>query len=161
MRQNRRRIILYVLSAVTAVALGAELAVIIGEAHDGGTRMGSVPTVPAWAEYVRNTPSHRCLDLHPGDGAVIHAGRNRVVRLYRDDDLIAECGPGASAPHCKTDHGGLHLEWTFDRAGEYGVYRWMTFRAHAPPSQRSFLADLAAEGEHAAFAEAGEIPVRP
>jgi hypothetical protein len=43
MRQNRRRIILYVLSAATAVALGAEPAVIIGEAHDGGTRMGRCP----------------------------------------------------------------------------------------------------------------------
>jgi hypothetical protein len=161
MRQNRRPIILYALSAVTALALGAELAVIIDEAHEGGTRVGSVPTVPAWAEYVRNTPSHRCLDLHPGDGAVIHAGRDRVVRLYRDHDLIAECRPCTPASHCRADHDGLHLEWTFDRAGQYGVYRWMTFRALAPPSQRSFLADLAAEGEHAAYVEAGEIPVRP
>jgi hypothetical protein len=154
MGHRQRRIVVYALISAVSVALGIEFARSVARTH------GEMPMTPATVEYVRNLPAHRCHELHPGDGAVIHADGRVLIRLYRDDDLVAECRPGTSSSHCAADSAGLRLEWTFNRAAERG-YRWLTLGAAAAPSQGSFLADLAATQEHGAYAEHGEISVRP
>jgi hypothetical protein len=154
MRYPSRRVVVYSLISLVSVALGVDFALSVAGSND------STPMDPARIEYIRNRPPHRCLDLHPGDGAVIHADGRVVIRLYRDAELVAECRPGTATSHCASAHGVLRLEWTFDRAAERGYYRWLTFRAAVLPSEGPFLDDLLAAREVGAYAEHGEIPVR-
>jgi hypothetical protein len=146
--------LIYSLISVVSLAIGVEFALTIVRTHD------ATPMVSTRVEYVRNRPTHRCLDLHPGDGAVILADGRAVVRLYREDNLVAECRPSVQSAHCGHDGRWLRLEWTFDRAAEQGGYRWLTFRAVPSPSQGSFLADLTAARERGDAVEYGAIPVR-
>lgn len=72
------------------------------------------PLRPASLELVRNIAKHRCHDLHFGDGIVVHAAADRVVRLYYGDSLLmAECRPGQVSAHCAGDDHGRQLRWTF------------------------------------------------
>jgi hypothetical protein len=152
MQDRRRRMLIYSLISVVSLAIGVEFALTIVRTDD------ATPMVSTRVEYVRNLPTHRCLDLHPGDGVVIHADRRAIVRLYRDDELVAECRLGIASAHCRNDDGRLQLEWTFERAAKYGDYRWLTFRAVPSPSQGSFLADLSAARERRVAVEYGAIP---
>jgi hypothetical protein len=130
----------------------------------------AMPSKPAWLELVRNVGTHRCHDLHPGDGIVVHAAADRVVRLYYDDrPLIAECRPGQVSAHCAFGAHGRQLRWTFSPArhpvsgylGAARVYTWVTLPLYAPPSDGRLERDLDHYRGHGAVPyERGDVPLR-
>jgi hypothetical protein len=130
----------------------------------------AVPSKPAWLALLRTIGDHRCHGLHPGDGIVVHAAADRVVRLYYDGRLLmAECRPGQVSALCAFGAHGRQLRWTFSSAthrvsgyiGAARVYTWVTLPPNAPPSNGRLEKDLDHYRGHGAVPyERGDVTVR-
>jgi hypothetical protein len=131
----------------------------------------AMPSKPARLELVRSIRKHRCHNLHFGDGIVVHAAADRVVRLYYGDALLmAECRPGHASAHCAADDYGRQLRWTFSRRGQplakgrpwaAGVYTWVTLPPDAPPSDGRLDRDLDRYlGHDVVPYQLGDVPFR-
>jgi hypothetical protein len=108
-----------------------------------GSLFVRAPTTPR-IEFRHLIPPHRCTGYHAGDELRLYAPRGHVLRLYRNQAVVAECRDAVGRSGCTIDGAGNRLDVILPARGRY---TWAVLSLGAPASVSDFDRDAAGDAE--------------